>query len=54
MFFTIFALLLNFFVGVYHSKRALLEGNKCSAVVAVFNWFFVGTLSLILLREIIA
>lgn len=54
MFFTIFALLLNFFVGVYQSKKALLEGNKCSAVLAVFNWFFVGTLSLILLREIIA
>uniref|UniRef100_A0AB38Z4A9 Uncharacterized protein n=1 Tax=Klebsiella phage vB_KpnM_Iguana_ER37 TaxID=3076781 RepID=A0AB38Z4A9_9CAUD len=54
MFFTIFALLLNFFVGVYQSKKALLEGNKCSAVLAVFNWFFVGTLSLILLREVIA
>lgn len=54
MFFTIFALLLNFFVGVYQSKKALLEGNKCSAVLAVFNWFFVGTLSLILFREVIA
>ena len=54
MMLTISAPLLNLVSGVLNSTIAVRKNSVLSAVFAVLNWFFVGALLMVILKEVTA